>query len=164
MIINYFIEHEGKLYAYRKTSKFLSLTKKNYGKYHRIVEIPEEEILTIKKKYPQISYRTLNDDRIPKYLKNKIKYFDGPFSYTSIDSSILNSGINQGIIGNLSVDDILEDMLEMKKDKMRKIIISKIKDSRDFIEGGNNWLVYTSVKEFHNGRISVLKELLETTD
>jgi len=164
MNILYFIEYNKRVFAYRRISgKLIPVTRENYGRTHAIVEVPEMERETVKRDYPEVSYRTINDDRIPKYIKNKVKHFDGPFSYTSNDSSILNDE-HDDIKSKLSVDDLAKNLINMKKDKMRKLIISKISESRDFIEGGNSWLLSNSVKDFHRGKIQVLKELLETTD
>ena len=80
--IECFIEYEGKILAYRSYGGKLAgpMVEENFGTRHNLVEVPiltifQEEKEYIKKKFSDISYRNIDDNRIPKWLKNKIKEF-----------------------------------------------------------------------------------------
>jgi hypothetical protein len=164
MRIKYFIEYNNRVFAYRATGKLVPLTKESYGKTHSIVEVPSEIKDNVRKMYPEVSYRNINDDRIPKYIKNKVKYFEGPFHYTSEDAKLLLGEYKENVTLRIALDAVGDDLLNKKKEKMRKLIVSKIANSREFIESQNSWQVSQTVISFHQGKIQALKELLETTD
>ena len=80
--IEYFIEYEGKILAYRSYGGKMAgpLTKENFVTRHNIVEVPvkttfEEQRKYIKRKYSDVSYRLIDDNRIPKWIKEKVKEF-----------------------------------------------------------------------------------------
>lgn len=79
--IEYFIEYEGKIFAYRSYGGKMAgpLTKENFGTRHNLIEVPiraystfEEQRKYIKRKYSDISYRLIDDNRIPKWIKERI--------------------------------------------------------------------------------------------
>lgn len=161
MRINYFIEYDGRVFAYRSTGKLVALTQKTFGVMHHLVEVPAEERDTIRRKYSEVSYRQITDDRIPKWLKNKVKYFEGPFAYRfDLDHELKT----MDKVTFDDVNDLCRRLLTIKREKMRKILVDKIVQSREFIESGNSWQLSSNVKEYHRGRIQALKEILETTD
>lgn len=167
MRILYFVEYNDEVYAYYCINvKMTPHGVKQYDQYHKIIKM-EEYPEAIKKKYAEISYRLFNDDRITKFIKAKIKHYDGPFSLNSDDLLPLQEFAQQLVDIHpdafLKIDHFLKDSMKKKAEKMRAIIIKELTISRDLIESPNNWQLTNSVKEYHHGRIDLLKQLLETT-